>query len=647
MKMTEAQARAYVKDQMEDYLRQNGYNPRKPMRCFNPAHEDRHPSASFHAGRVKCFACGKSYDIFDLISLKTGLTGRALFQKAYEMYGVEVQPDRPEGIGRGNLPPRETPPSPKREEAETDPAKIADYLVRCAAWGQKTDYFARRGLGAETVARFGLGYDENFRQGTGGKVWKAAILPNGGSYVARNTDPAADSRSRYRKNGKARIFNREALWEKSPRPVWVVEGEFDALALEEIGASAVALGSVSNAQLFLREVENRRPAREMLIAMDSDAAGRAAAEGLEAALKPMTRDFLTLENPFPGYKDASAALTGDRDGFRALVAAAEDRKRSEAEAEKRAAGEKYFFEHSAYSHLDAFLGEISGNARTRRIPTGFEKLDAAITGLMAPGLYIFGGTSSVGKTAFVMQMADQIAAGGEDVLIFSLEMSRYELISRSLSRLTLKGALEQKLGADTALTARDITMAERYALYSDGQLLLIDGAIKAYSDQIAPRIYIREGVGDMGALQVRQCVEEHLEKTGRRPVVVVDYVQILAPYNERYTDKQNMDKAVVELKRLSRDLGVPVVAISAFNRASYREKPDFSSFRESSSLEYASDVLMAMTFAGIGQEGFDPEAARLQNPREIEIYLLKQRQGPTGLRLKYRYYPRYNYFVEL
>lgn len=51
--------------------------------------------------------------------------------------------------------------------------------------------------------------------------------------------------------------------------------------------------------------------------------------------------------------------------------------------------------------------------------------------------------------------------------------------------------------------------------------------------------------------------------------MIIDYLQILSPYNERYTDKQNMDKVVLELKRISRDHKLPVIAISSFNRAGY------------------------------------------------------------------------------
>ena len=62
--------------------------------------------------------------------------------------------------------------------------------------------------------------------------------------------------------------------------------------------------------------------------------------------------------------------------------------------------------------------------------------------------------------------------------------------------------------------------------------------------------------------------------------MIIDYLQILSPYNERYTDKQNMDKAVLELKRISRDHKIPVIAISSFNRSAYKKEAEDEAYKE-------------------------------------------------------------------
>lgn len=79
---------------------------------------------------------------------------------------------------------------------------------------------------------------------------------------------------------------------------------------------------------------------------------------------------------------------------------------------------------------------IALQAERPPLSTGFSKLDAALDGGLYDGLYVMGAVSSLGKTAFCMQMADNLARQGRDVLIFTLEMTAFELMARSISRET-------------------------------------------------------------------------------------------------------------------------------------------------------------------------------------------------------------------
>ena len=81
-----------------------------------------------------------------------------------------------------------------------------------------------------------------------------------------------------------------------------------------------------------------------------------------------------------------------------------------------------------------------------------------------------------------------------------------------------------------------------------------------------------EGVGDIGVTAIRERIARHIDMTGKTPLVIVDYLQIVAPYNERATDKQNMDKAVLELKRISRDFKLPVIAVSRLSPPPWRAR---------------------------------------------------------------------------
>ena len=91
--------------------------------------------------------------------------------------------------------------------------------------------------------------------------------------------------------------------------------------------------------------------------------------------------------------------------------------------------------------------------------------------------------------------------------------------------------------------------------------------------------------------------------------MLIDYLQIVAPADMRATDKQNTDKAVLELKRISRDFKIPVIGISSFNRDSYKAgggvnqgKVSMTDYKESGAVEYSADVLIGLEFAGAGSD---------------------------------------------
>lgn len=641
--MKREEARIYARSQLGNYLRSKGINPAKPFRCLNPAHEDRHPSMSFKGEWVHCFACGATMDIFSLVSAEFNITGREMFDKTYQLLNIEVEdswsPAVKAGAGESPVLPVVLP-----EQETTD---FHSYFSLCASRAFDTDYFLNcRGLSAKTVRRFGLGYDPQFSRSTGGQQWQAVIIPTGrDSYVARNTDPGAVSRNRYRKVGSSAPFNIEALRE-ADSPVFVVEGEFDAISICEVGGLAVALGSTANVDAFLREIRENPPSQALMLALDADDAGEKATRKLQEGLQQLNIRCQTY-NPYGGCKDASEALLTDRERFAGAIAAAADFEKMEERVRLARESSDYRLSYGVQSFLDDFLKEISENSSLECIPTGFKQLDLVHDGgLYAESLNIIGAIASIGKTSFVQQMADQIAEAGRDVLIVSLEMSKKELVSRSLSRLTLLQELGASRRIRMAKSARDIMTGEKYEAYSDDELMLIQAALKRY-EAVADRVYIVEGSGDIGVDEVRSLVERHIRLTGNRPVLLVDYLQILSAAVPRGTERQNVDYSVTGLKRIARDFRIPVICVSAFNRAAYSQSVSLADFRESSTIEYSADVVWALQLEGAGGEAFNVDAAKRRDPRSIELVVLKNRNGRTGDTLKFQYYPRYNYFAEI
>ncbi len=600
-------------------------------------------SDTFHS-HWKCFQCGLYEDIAGLWKLHTGISDDAeAFKELYSYYSIPV--DEYSGSYQAN---RKSRTSTKRNSSADVPEQEPDY----------TDFFLQanqnlvnttyhRGLTLETLNRFKIGYVEHWRHPKVSETVPASprlIIPTSKhSYLARDTrDNLTAIQKKYSKSkvGAVRLFNIEAL-QTADKPIFVVEGELDALSIIDVGGEAIALGSTSNVHKFLEILSKKKPEQPLIISLDNDTAGKKAVKELSEGLERLGVPYYLFDIAEP-YKDANEALNADRDTLTDKV----EEIQSDPDEAIRMAQETEYMQTAVLSHLQEFVNGIADSVNTPYVPTGFKALDSILDGGLYEGLYIAGAVSSLGKTTFFMQICDQMAQSGHDVLIFSLEMARAELMAKSISRLTLIDVLQNNGDTRDAKTDRGITTGKRYEKYSQREKDLIQRAITAYS-RFAGNIFIHEGIGDIGIEQIRATVEKHIHITGRKPVILIDYLQILAPADVRATDKQNTDKAVTELKRLSRDYKLPVIAISSFNRDNYTAPVNFSSFKESGAIEYSSDVLIGLQLHGVGKNGFDTEKAKSRNPREIELKILKNRKGAIGKQIKYSYYTMFNYFEEI
>lgn len=580
--------------------------------------------------RWKCFACHEEGDIFDLIG------------KMEHVGNFKDQANIIKAMFENNVPYQVGTPRPKsRDEKQQD---YKDFFLSAHNHIAETDYPQRRGLSKETVERFKLGFVAEWRHPKcpNAPASPRLIIPTSShSYLARDTrenippEQIAYSKS---KVGSIQIFNQKALTEAT-KPIFVVEGEIDALSIIEVGGEAVALGSTTKSRDFLKLIKKQKPTQPIIIALDNDGAGERASEELISGLKELGVTAYKY-NPFGSYKDANESLQKDREKFTRDVSEAEhyldDVERMEREQ---------YLKNSVANYLQSFKDGIGDKVNTRCIPTGFPILDRALDDGLYEGLYIVGAISSLGKTTLVTQIADQIAQSGQDVLIFSLEMARTELMSKSISRQTIQQILYNGGNVLEASTSREVTTGTKYAKYSEEKSVRINRAIDFY-ETFADKIYITEGIGDIGVEQIRDTVEKHIRYTGNVPVVVVDYLQILAPHSDRLSDKQNTDKAVLELKRISRDYKLPLIGISSFNRSNYKEAVTMEAFKESGAIEYSSDVLIGLQLKGAGKTDFDVNEAKRKSPREIELVILKNRNGQTGIKLEFKYYPQYNFFTE-
>jgi len=295
------------------------------------------------------------------------------------------------------------------------------------------------------------------------------------------------------------------------------------------------------------------------------------------------------------------------------------------------------------------------------IPTGIPNFDEALAGGIYPALYVIGAISSLGKTSLVVQLADTVARSGRPVLYFSLEMSRRELRAKSLSRLMFTGAANSRQDQSwSAYTATEIlfpsTRHKDNNPTAENLTARLEAAKKDYSEHEGHNVYYLTGIGTIKAAKIAELTRAFMlaHPDRLKPLVIVDYLQILAAEDPHDTDKTRTDKAVVALKRLSAKEKIPVIAVSSFNRENYTSPVSEAAFKESGAVEYSADVLI-----GLQPNGMKPALTKeniyynmcccaecKSDPisRHLEAKVLKSRVGVPGKAAKLEYRPGYNIF---
>lgn len=570
-----------------------------------------------------CFACGAKGDIFSLIGQVEGISTYPEQEKrARELYAPgTINYSSPKPTNKKNI----TPETPSRQ---------ADYTALYKAWNKnldKTDY--HRGISKATLDRFNVGYCENWKhpKSPHSEPTPRLIIPtSSSSYIARLTRETEEGEKIVVKSkvGTTRLFNEQALF-NATKPIVIVEGEIDALSIIDAGGEAVGLGGTSGKNKLLDFIRvGTKPKQKLILALDNDRRGEEASEKIERELKEAGIDYRVVKL-YGECKDANEALNENFNALQRKIAELVDMDKRE------------FTENTSNSaFMEEFIKDLQDTSKRRVYSTGLPCIDEIIDGGLHEGLTILGALSSLGKTTLILQIADHLAKSGIDTIFFSLEMSRYELISKSISRLTYR--LDESKDKHLSKTVRGLYRGD----YNPGEIELIKEALDEYRENIAPHLFVYEGVSNITAKDISEKVREHVEITGNTPVVFIDYLQVIMPPPElRLTEKQTVENTIRELKLLSRDLHLPVITLSSFNRTSYSTSADMTSFKESGGIEYSSDFLLALQFEGMDEDGKkDIKEAKRDIVRSVELVNLKDRNGKTGEKAKLSYQTRFNCF---
>ena len=615
-----------------------------------------------------CFSCDKSGDAIDLYMITAGADyNTALIQMADEL-GIEIDPYRPMAAedfdilpeenavkaprsdekGRGNIN-----TLTKKENPSTgtlDPLKTKlDYMSYYKECRDRLkdpaaiSYLNGRGISIETAAAYWLGYDPEWSSPTARSKGKKPpqtpriIIPSSTShYVARDIrQTLSEKQKTFAKmnEGKPEIFNIKSLFTQEVQSVFVVEGVFDALSIIEAGGTAIALNSASNKKILVEQLKKKKTEATLILCPDNDKDPKTR-EKVGKLFEELAADLQRIDIAYiradicGEWKDANEALVADREKFT-----------QEIENARRQAGVK---PDNTSHYIDSLMADDIQRFKQDK-KTGFSNLDEKAGGLYS-GLYCLAAISSLGKTSFALQMADQLAEAGNDVIFFSLEQSRLELVSKSFARRTSQKDMEK---AVTSLAIRKG--------YIPKQVL---EAANEYKAAIGDRISIVEGNFNCDISFIGDYIRHYVRRTNTRPVVFLDYLQILQPADDgrRQSTKEAIDSTVTQLKRLSRELDLTIIIISSVNRQNYLTPIDFESLKESGCIEFTCDVVWGLQLQCLHDEIFSKEkslkekrekikAAKAANPRKIEMVCLKNRYGIANYSCYFNFYPANDLFT--
>lgn len=320
--------------------------------CLCPFHNEKTPSFTFNTEKnlFKCFGCDEGGDQISFVMRYFGLKFSDAVKKIDEDFGLHyLDYNDYEEIPN----PDKTPIKPIKAEQNIDnapteeTADFTDFFLQANKDIEKTDY--HRGISLATLNRFKIGYVEQWRhpKTPNAPPTPRLIIPTSkSSYLARDTRkfiPEYQKAYSKSKVGSIHIFNQKSL-QKANQPIFVVEGEIDALSVIDVDGEAIALGTTAKAKSLLEIFENDKPKQPVILALDNDEAGQKACEELSKGLAklgiPVSKFVLDSK-----YKDANEALQDNRENLRQAISQAKIKAETEKEQQEFTEKKEYISVH--------------------------------------------------------------------------------------------------------------------------------------------------------------------------------------------------------------------------------------------------------------------------------------------------------------
>ncbi len=580
---------------------------------------------------LKCFKCGFYGDIIELYEQEHGCSVADAFNGLYSYFGLQVegstsQPQRKSADRKAT--PKTTPASGSASTEQSPPAD--DFTAQYAEWhnsllhdSEALTYLEGRGISRVTIDRFNMGFCREWSHPlTPQYKSPRIIIPRSSSgYTARRID--GETQYKYQVVGKqGDLFNATALDAKNKSfPVVVVEGEFDAAAITQLGYDyVIGLGSASNRRQFVTIAQRINPAATYILALDNDEnrAGEDAQKELEGLMKTAGLDYISVapKELYGNYKDAADAAAHDIEFSRRLRGYVDQGYYQRRNKEQEVQVEVYY--RSGPGMVDSFLKEVKGE-KYKPLSTGIKAIDAAIGGgFYRQTIVMLGAAPGMGKTALVSQICESMAkTGAADVLYINLEMSREQLLARSLARISyLKG--------HKGISATDILQGYRWT--ADTEKVVYEAASE-YKATVAQHLLYNPGEDTTDLDAVLRKMEEEKKRLGHAPIVAIDYLQLLTGHTADGRDEDavaTIKRAVQRLKEYAIKENTTVIIITANNRTSMATgDSDLNSGRDTSNIEYGADCHLGLVYTAIAEGEKDIKEIRKikrdywQNPGDL------------------------------
>lgn len=283
--------KTYLWDYLQKY--HNVTSPKRFFHCLNPNHIDNNPSMMFtdKYNICKCFSCGVSYDIYDLIGLD------------YDLHSFKEQLEKVQELYLGYVPVKKE----VKKEIDNKIYDYTNYYNKCFKNRYKTTYLEQRGITRELIDKYKIGYDEER---------KLVVFPiNKHCYFARSVVNNDKIKSR----GSSDIWNKKYIKENN-QLVYVTEGIIDALSLEVIdpNVKAMSINGVGNINSLVYALKENNFNGTIGIAFDKDGAGKKATDELKKELAKInvnsfSTSMIATFDDISKVKDINMALINNKD----------------------------------------------------------------------------------------------------------------------------------------------------------------------------------------------------------------------------------------------------------------------------------------------------------------------------------------------